>query len=180
MKKLILAIPLLILLNCSFGQKSGVGGFNLGAGLAFGSEIKNIGFNVLASYDLTKNFRIAPNVTYFLPLHRQTDSSSIKTKLCELNIDGHYLFTIKENKLDIYPVAGINMAFLTYSGTINDTSHTENPSFDFKNTDTEFGVNFGMGGNYHFTGHLGAFLELKYAVSAFNQFVIKAGLSCRF
>jgi hypothetical protein len=170
----------LVFIHASSGQGISGDKIRLGGDLAFGSEIKNIGFNILGTYDIIDNIRIAPNFTFFLPSKDEFISWSQKTSMWELNIDVHYLLPVKADKIYIYPLAGFNTAFLTYTGTAKDSNLIGNPTFEYKNTNTDFGLNIGVGGDYHITDQLGALLELRYAISNFHQFVIKAGVAYRF
>jgi hypothetical protein len=67
MKKLVLIVTGLLFIHASSGQGLSGDKTRLGGGLAFGSGIKNIGFNILGTYDITDDIRIAPNFTFFLP-----------------------------------------------------------------------------------------------------------------
>ena len=90
----------------------------------------------------------------------------ITKKWNALNIDGHYYFKVDQS-LYVYPVFGIN--FATVAEKVN--------SITFSNS--EVGVNLGIGTEYFFDRRLSGFSEIKYVVSDADQLVVSFGMLFR-
>ncbi|MCX6233809.1 MAG: outer membrane beta-barrel protein [Bacteroidetes bacterium] len=179
MKQIILTITGCIILSLAFAQGPSSGKIRIGGGLAYGSEIKNLGLNILGTYDITDNIRVAPNLTIFMPHKDEFIGWTYKLGLWELNLDAHYIIPVNNDMFDVYPLAGINIAFLTSKGEVTDPTLQGNPVYEFSTSDVKFGLNLGVGGEYPISEQLGVFLELRYAISDFDQFVVKTGVAYR-
>lgn len=153
MKKLLASLFVLILVigihSAATAQKS------LGAGLAYGAEIEEIGLKVDGVYTINEDFRAAADFIYYFTEDNLT--------FWEFNLNGHYLF-LTEEELMVYGLAGIN-----YAKQSIDFDGME----DFSNS--EAGLNIGVGLEYDL-GFAKFSPELKYAISDLDQLVISAGL----
>ena len=133
--------------------------FSLGGGLGYGTQINNVGLNFRGDVKFDKQWSITPHFNYFF---NKTEGEVIY-KWNALNIDGHYFFEM-DQIWTIYPLFGIN--FSTVSEKINDIK--------FSNSDV--GINLGIGAEYHFDRRLSGFGEIKYVISDADQLVITLGL----
>ncbi len=131
-----------------------------GVGLAFGSEIEQVGIQG----DLNYRFASLPAVmmgagfTYYFPKNNQD--------FYEVNLNGAYIF-YEEFMFKSYAYTGLNYARSKVSFGNDSVS------------ETAFGLNIGIGAEYDF-GPLFAFGDLKYVISEFDQPVFTLGIRVPF
>jgi hypothetical protein len=176
MKKILFILASLIISNLAVGQ-IGTNKVAVGGTFIYGSEIGSIGLNILVSYNVKDNIRVAPDLSFFIPHHKDYPGWREVTDMLEVNLNGHYLFPLVENTIDLYPVVGLNMAFLTFKGEPKNTDLIGNPKYDYRKNEIDPGLNIGFGGDYQINDRLNFLLELRYAVSNYSQFTIKAGVA---
>ena len=133
--------------------------FSLGGGLGYGTQINNLGLNFRGDVKFEKQWSITPHFNYFF----NKTEGAVTYKWNALNIDGHYFFEL-DQLWTFYPLFGIN--FSTVSEKVNDIT--------FSNSDV--GINLGIGSEYNFDRRLSGFGEIKYVVSEADQLVITLGL----
>ena len=162
MKKLTLVaiVTIAVTLN-SFAQISA------GGGISYGTEAKTIGFNLRGQYNINENIDIVGGLTFFLP---EKTSQTVffatvesKSTMWTFDVDGHYNFSIND-KFSFYPLGGLNISGVSVK--VNDT----------KASDTEVGLNLGIGATYKITEQLVGFAETKYTVGNVDQAVIVIGV----
>lgn len=148
-----------------------------GGGLVFGSEISQLGIDIRGEYHIDENWVIVPNINFFFTDKETqtvfvppfgTATTEVKNGLTTINIDGHYLFPMNDDRLDLYPLAGLNFSIV----------RVEFEGFD--DSTTEVGLNLGGGGQFEFTDLLTGFAEIKYVISDADQLVIGAGVLVSF
>jgi len=137
----------------------------LGGGLAFGTEIENLGIQARGRISLDENFKIVPNLTYFFT----DDNELFDTNYFSIDGDVHYVFDLES--VELYPLAGINIGIVRveYDGP-------GSSNIDSDDSDTELGLNIGGGALYQINDQLTGFGELKFVISDFDQAVITAGV----
>jgi len=143
----------------------------VGGGLAFGTEILTIGFDVRATFGINENILFAPDITYFLNntdvvfLGIQTKS---KFKWWEINLNGNYVWNL--SGFSPYVLTGLNLAIIG--------SEIELFGSRVSDSDTKVGWNIGGGANLPFNDKLEGFFELKYNIfiSDPDQLAIKGGV----
>ncbi|NJO02486.1 MAG: porin family protein [Bacteroidia bacterium] len=150
--------------------------FELGAGLIYGTEIEEIGFNVRANYSFNENLRIAPSINYFIPNKEDIGGFENKTSIWSINVDGNYLLFIGSDMVNLYGLAGLNV-------TLVKTSQEQEVEGGFnteisEDTETEVGLNLGIGVDVDL-GRITPFGEFKYVVSEFDQAVLTVGVKVR-
>ena len=132
-----------------------------GVGLAYGTEASDfdagLGIQLRAIYAIQGPWRAAADFIYYL-------GGEDGFSLTEINLNGHYVFSESDNAL-IYGLAGLNSVRLKYDVV-----------FIGSTSDTEVGINLGVGGQLYFNDRLSGLAELKYSLSDFDQLVIGAGL----
>lgn len=133
--------------------------FRAGGGLAYGSQINNIGFDFRGDIKFNPQWAFTPNFNIFL--NRKDGLSTNKWNA--FNFDGHYFFEIDQT-WTVYPLLGLNVASVTEK--INDISFSH----------TKVGANIGFGSEYNFGEHILGFGELKYVISNADQLVITIGM----
>lgn len=131
-----------------------------GAGLAFGSEIEQVGIQADLHFRLAAvpAVKLGAGFIYYFPKDNRD--------FYEVNLNGAYIF-YEEFMFKSYAYTGLNYA-RSKIGTAN-ASVTENA----------FGLNAGLGAEYDF-GPILAFGDLKYVVSKFDQPVFSIGIRVPF
>ena len=138
-----------------------------GGGLVYGTEQKTIGINLRGQYNVWENVDVVGGFTFFFP-KKETQTVLFttvksKTSMWSFDIDGHYNFSFID-KLKVYPLAGLNIAGVSVE--VNGT----------KASDTEVGLNIGVGATYEITDKLAGLFETKYTIGNYDQVVISLGV----
>lgn len=158
MNKIILALTLFLCINF-LSSKAQDYNIHLGGGLNYGTSQNNIGVNFRGEVTFFSQWSITPNFNMFF----NKKNSLITKKWHAFNVDGHYFFELDRLWM-MYPTFGIN--FATVSEKVNDIT--------FSNS--EIGINIGLGSSYQFDPKFSGFAELKYVISNADQAVITFGL----
>lgn len=135
----------------------------IGAHIAYGSEIENIGAGVNAEFGLSNKLSVAPSFTFFFP----KDYGYLEQKMWEANANVHYYF-LNTGVVNLYGLGGLNYA--------NVEVETVWWGSSFSESQAKFGFNAGAGTNFNFGGKIVPFAELKYVISDFDQVVVAAGV----
>jgi len=150
MKKSILIYGLLIV-GLIGSEAYGQGMIRLNAGLIYGEDISEAGFNLGAELFVTDNISVAPSFESFF-----VDPGS----LWGFNIDGRYYFV--KSKAHVYGLFGF--AFLKQEISIF--------------SDEDGGINLGAGVVVP-VGRLGVHGQVKYATPFNSQLVLQGGVTYR-
>lgn len=149
-----------------------------GGGVTFGTEVENIGINLHSLYKTEMEIRVGLGFNYYFP-HREVikeDELSAETNVWAINLNGHYLFTDLHEDINVYPLAGLNVARVRVTTERTVERKTEPDYTLFKNeTGYEFGGNIGVGGSYNLEKDIKPYLEIKYVISRYDQFVFTLG-----
>ena len=143
----------------AFAQEKGA--LRAGAGLAYGFDVEELGFNLGAEYFITDNISGGLNYTIFFV----EDPASFN----EFNIDGRYYFS--SDKIQPFALLGIQSATTKFEGSIL--------GVPFNIKDSEVGLNIGGGAVFPISEKFGVNTQLKYSTAFDCQFVIQAGLLYR-
>jgi outer membrane immunogenic protein len=137
----------------------------IGALLAYGTEVENLGIGANAEFPILDKLTISPSFIYYLP----KDQVGVKINWFEINGNANYYF-LDQDKLSVYGLGGLNYSSVKakydgpYSGLI-----------DYGASDGRFGLNIGGGANF-ILGNLMPFAELKYVIIDGGQLVLAAGV----
>ncbi|MEQ9465855.1 MAG: outer membrane beta-barrel protein [Ekhidna sp.] len=167
MKKILLTATLVALFGfAATAQEQGE--IRVGAGLVYGTkatvdltdgdEKGALGINIGGEYLITDVISAAPSYTFFFK--EEEGGASVKTS--SFNLDARYYFS--DGKF--YALAGLGFGSAKFSGG------------GFSISDNETGINLGGGAMIPAGDALYINGQLKYN-TAFEQFVIQAGLSYR-
>ncbi|WP_420575833.1 outer membrane protein [Ekhidna sp.] len=150
MKKLIFSVLLITVISFSSqAQKT------IGAGLAYGSEIENLGIGINAEFDLNDQIDISPSFIYYFKKNNVT--------LWELNGNINYIFS--SSGPTFYGIAGLNITGVKVdAGVFGDRS------------DSELGLNLGVGASFAQSGSVIPFAEAKYVLSNYDQLSLFGGV----
>lgn len=132
--------------------------FSAGAGLAYGTDVEELGIRAVGVYQFAEEWRGAADFIYYF-------DGVEDVSLWELNTNAHYVFS-NDDKFLAYALAGLNLIAVTVDlGVIGGG----------KETNTEAGLNIGAGGQYFVTENVSIHGEVKYAISDADQIVIGIG-----
>ena len=132
-------------------------GISAGGGLAYGSEVEELGIQLNGYYDLAphvENLRLGGAFTYYF--------ADDPVTYWELDLNGQYVF-VRPDQFLFYGFGGLNF------------SHVEVDLGFAQQSDTKVGLNLGIGGEFSVAEQVGLFVDLKYVVSDFDQAVIAFG-----
>lgn len=137
----------------------------IGALLAYGTEVENLGIGANAEFPIMDKLTISPSFIYYLP----KDQVGVKVNWFEINGNANYYF-LEQDNLSVYGLGGLNYSSVKvkydgpYGGII-----------DYGGADGRFGLNIGGGANF-ILGNLTPFAELKYVIIDGGQLVLAAGV----
>lgn len=138
----------------------------IGAGLAYGTGINNIGITAKGHYQVNEVWEGAASFTFFLT---GEDAPGIDLNVWEFNADAHYIVS-SNDKFTFYPLAGLSIAGVTVD------FNTGFPGLDGKSTNTELGINLGAGIELGISNAISGVAEVKYVAGGFDQLVLNAGI----
>jgi len=140
----------------SFGAEAQT---RLGAGLAWGSDVDDLGLGINGEFFVKDNISINPGIILYFE-----DNGAFQDRdWWELNINGNFYFA-SEGSVDFYGVGGINLT------TRSIKSQGE------RDSDTELGINLGIGANFNTNGSLIPYTQLKYIAGNYDQAVLFFGI----
>lgn len=139
----------------------------LGAFVAYGTEIENVGIGVNAEFPVLENMTISPGFLYYLP----KDESGLSLNWWELNANLNYYFVSGEG-LGFYGIGGLNYSSvkMEFDG---------DPGFgssSLETSDGRFGLNLGAGANFNIGSSIIPFVEAKYVIIDGSQLVLGGGI----
>jgi outer membrane immunogenic protein len=156
-KLLLLAVFSLVCYASSFAQ------VRVGGMLGYGTEVEQWGLGVNAEFFLNEKMAIAPNLLFYFPEKR----NGLKFSYWELNGNFHY-YLLSEDAVSIYGLAGLNLITIKVKATDDFLD-------DYDNSESELGLNLGLGVNFKVGGVL-PFGELKYVAGDADQAVLLLGV----
>lgn len=134
----------------------------IGAFLAYGTEIENIGIGANAEFPIMENLTIAPSLIYYLP----KEEYGVKINWFEVNANANYYFVMQDD-MGVYALGGLNYSSVKVS--YNDTWLG-----NYSASDGRIGLNVGGGINFNLGG-ITPFAEIKYVLMDGGQLVVGAG-----
>ncbi len=136
-------------------------GINFDYGFGYSDSYNNAGIGAKFQYYFTDYLRVEPAFTYYF----KKDHLSV----WDLMANVHYVFPVANNRLNLYPLAGV--------GILGAKVNTRNIS----DSTTKFAANLGGGVEYKFAPHFALGVEMKYQmVSDYGHWIFQAGLTYRF
>lgn len=136
------------------------GDIAIGAGIAYGTDIEEIGLQASGTYVLNEDMRVGGDIIYWLT----DDSDFASTTFVEVNANFNYIFH-KQEDLIIYALGtlGIHYGKVDIEGISNGSS------------DTELGLGVGAGLEYDLGGVV-LYVEPRLFLSGFDQLSLAAGV----
>lgn len=139
----------------------------VGAMLAYGSEIENIGIGATAEFGIMEKLSVAPSFVYFLP----KEEGPIKWNWFEVNADANYYF-LQDDGFQLFGLAGLNYTHVKVKSDVDFGPY--GGSYDA--SDGRIGLNLGAGVNLDLGGNIMPFANLKYVIIDDGQLVVGAGV----
>ncbi len=153
MKHSFIYLPCLLFL---FFAQSATAQFSVGAGLAYGAELEDLGIQVKGLYQIDDTWRGAVDLIFYF-------DGVEDVNVTEINLNGQYLFGDIESVAP-YALAGLNI--FRVGTSLDGTSFSA----------SEVGLNVGGGVNFPISETLTGAAELKYVIGDADQLVIGAGV----
>jgi outer membrane immunogenic protein len=181
MKKSILIITLIITASLYVSAQDN----NFGAGLAYGSDIKRPAIFGTYQYFVNDKLAIVPSLVFYFPKSSSYTSAtfdpitfapvSYKAKTSyfywELNGDVNYYFT--DSDVKFYGIGGLNLTTGHYNVKYTpETAYLQSVG----SSNSELGLNLGVGADFSISGNATPFFQLKYIVGNFDQLVVMLGV----
>lgn len=138
----------------------------LGAFLAYGTEIENLGVGVNAEFPIAEKITLSPSFIYYLP----KEEFGVDLNWWEINANVNY-YLLNESNLSLYAIGGLN-----YSNVSVSISDSIPGIGDISSSDGRFGLNLGGGANFNIGSNITPFAELKYVIIDGGQLVLGAGV----
>lgn len=137
----------------------------VGAFIGYGSLNKNVALGIRAQYGIIDHLRIEASFTSFFKKKVNIEGIKLSRSVYDLNINVHYLFGVYDDKLFLYPLAGMSYTMSNLDGI--DNNH--------------LGLNLGAGAEYSINDHWAANLEYRHTIiKDIDQSVVTAGVNYKF
>jgi opacity protein-like surface antigen len=130
----------------------------------------NIAISLKGIYKVSVPIEVSPSFTIFYPhiVKDLNEKTTVTTMMFDLN--GHYIFNSLD-KFEFYGLAGLDILLAwkrdKYTGT---------GAAIYKESDNGLGLNLGAGSYMKLTDQFNLYLEAKYLLSKYDQFMVNAGI----
>jgi hypothetical protein len=155
MKKIILTIAIVFGISQFVTAQMNVGVGLMEASNSYGS----LALEAKADFGITETISVSPSVDFFFPTSALVNdvylgSDNSPNLLLTISVDGHYHFDIIEEKLKVYPLAGVNLLV----SSVDDN----NWYWSYYDFGPRLFVNAGGGATFAFSESMKAYLEVKF------------------
>lgn len=147
------------------------GDFSVVGSLGYQTNYERFGISAQGRYNLMRNIRLAPDVTFFFPKNKVTG--------LDINLNAHYVFYFPQDRFSVYPLAGIGMQNNFTGKQKVTTSAGEIVETDSKSK-TSFAFNLGGGISYAISPQSYLNAEVKFMMADEDAAVILLGYGWRF
>jgi opacity protein-like surface antigen len=151
------------------------GGLDFGSGYYFHkmrydyNKSGNLGLSLKGIYKITVPIQVSPSFTFFYHVLKGTGEKTTVTTMM-IDVNGHYVFNSLD-EFEFYGLAGLDILLAW-----KNTSFPGSGSPSQKESDNAFGLNVGAGSYMKLTDQFDLFLEAKYIVGKYSQFMLNAGI----
>ena len=178
MKKILLlmlvALMALPILNAQITKVGG--GLDFSSGYNFhkmnypNNKSGNLALTLKGIYKINVPIEVSPSFTFFFPhIYKDINEKTTVTTMM-FDINGHYIF-YSLDKFEFYGLAGLDILLAwkkdAYGGADPAT---------YKESDNALGLNLGAGSYMKLTNQFDLYVEAKYLVSKYHQFMLNAGI----
>ena len=163
MKKILTVVLCVLALGITAGQAQvRQGQTAVGANLVYGSRTESLGLGARFQYGILDHVRAEVGFNHFFEHNHMA--------IWDVNLNGHYLIGLLQERLQVYPIGGLNYTMLDYKGIDN-----------YKGEENHIGLNVGAGVEYELTEHLGVNMEYRHTiVRKVAQGVVALGINYKF
>lgn len=141
---------------------------SVGGGLAYGTDVEDIGIQVGGTYVLNENMRLGADIIYWLIGSDTLFGDTISYTFLEINANFNYIF-YDENDLILYGIGTLGIHYAKVSFDFDDAL------FSGSGSDTELGLGVGAGLEYNLGG-VKLYVEPRFFLSGFDQLQLAAGV----
>jgi opacity protein-like surface antigen len=117
-------------------------------------------------YEITVPIHISPSITFFIPHVYKEFEYKYTVNTLMFDINGHYIFNSLD-KFEFYGLAGLDILLAW--------KREKYASELFKESDNALGLNLGAGSYMKLTEQFDLYVEAKYILSKYNQFMLNVG-----
>lgn len=143
-----------------------------GVNLVYGSEIESMGVGARFQYGVLDQLRAEVGFNYFFEHN--------KLSWWDVNINAHYLVSLWNEQLYVYPSAGIIYS-MTKNGSRTETNDDGEPVYYPSDEENHIGLTLGAGVEYELNEHFGVNLEYRHSiVRVVDQGVFSLGINYKF
>ncbi len=162
MKRLFLLLAAVMCFSVANAQKGEMGvGANVNFGFGYTGGYSNIGVGLKYQYSFTDHIRVEPAFTYYF----KKDYISMWDAMANV----HYVFHLANDKLNLYPLAGLGVMGVKAS------------VLGYSASETKFGFNLGGGVEYKVAKAVAVGAEVKYQiVSGYGHLGVQIGATYLF
>jgi hypothetical protein len=151
------------------------GGLNYTTGFYYNNESSgfladlhkspNFGIFTKGIYEFNLPLHASPSFTFYFPRKNDGEFEDARVSAMCFDLNAHYVFNSLD-RFEFFGLAGLDilLARIKWIGTTS------------SDNDTALGLNIGAGSYMKMTEQIDLFLEAKYIVSRYDQFVINAGV----
>jgi len=160
-----------IFIASAFSLSAQTGAASILGNIGYQTQYERFGISGQGRFNLTNALRIAPDVSFFFPKDKVTG--------LDINVNFHYVFNLKADRLSFYPLAGFGMQNNFYGKQKITLANGSEEETDSK-TKTRLGINLGAGITYNINarGYLNA--EGKFMFGDQDSGVFWIGYGYRF
>ena len=161
MKKIVLMICAIVLGVSASMAQANKGDVAVGVNLGYGSLTKSLGLGARFQYGIIDNVRAEVSFNSFLEHNH--------VRAFDVNLNAHYMVGLYQDRLYLYPLAGLNYTMATYKedGDKHESNH--------------IGLNLGAGLEYGISERVSAFVEYRHTIiRKVDQGIFMVGAKYRF
>jgi hypothetical protein len=130
----------------------------------------NFNASIKGIYELSLPIHISPNFTLFFPHVWKDPGRKVIVSTMMFDLNGHYVFNSLD-RFEFYGLAGLDILLAWKK-----EKYTGSASEPFIEPDNAIGLNLGAGSYMKLTEQFDLYLEAKYIVSKYDQFMLSAGV----
>lgn len=139
--------------------------------IGYQTNYERFGISAQYRYNLMRNIRIAPDVTFFFPKDKVTG--------LDINLNAHYVFYFPQDRFSVYPLAGFGMQN-NFHGKHDVRDANGNVVTVDSKSKTSFAFNLGGGITYALDARSFVNAEAKFMFADEDAAVIMIGYGYRF
>jgi outer membrane immunogenic protein len=119
-------------------------------------DFDETGLGVVGEFGIAQKWSLAPQFILYFPGNN--------ISLFELNINANYYF-FNQDVFELYGLTGLNFTRLSFKDR-----------FDNRTSNTEVGLNLGIGSNFQFGKTFVPFAEIRFTIGDYDQVVLGLGV----